>query len=106
RARPAGGERGEGLVHAGPGEPPPGAVLVVRTLAPSLAPRLPALAWLVAETGSPLSHLAILAREMGVPTVVGLRGAVDRFPDGTRLLVDGDTGRVETPDRAGEESVA
>ncbi|WP_157433018.1 PEP/pyruvate-binding domain-containing protein [Actinomadura rifamycini] len=105
-ARPAGGGRGAGLVHAGPEEPPPGAVLVVRTLAPSLAPRLPALAGLVAETGSPLSHLAILAREMGVPTVVGLRGAVDRFPSGTRLLVDGDTGRVETLDRADEESVA
>ncbi|QFG23408.1 PEP/pyruvate-binding domain-containing protein [Actinomadura sp. WMMB 499] len=104
---PAGGGRGAGLVHAGTDEPPPGAVLVVRTLAPSLASRLPALAGLVAETGSPLSHLAILAREMGVPTVVGLHGAVDRFPSGTRLLVDGDAGRVETLGaRAGEESVA
>ncbi|WP_404800165.1 PEP-utilizing enzyme [Actinomadura algeriensis] len=55
----------------------------------------------------PLSHLAILARETGVPTVVGLRGAVDRFPPGTRLLVDGDGGRVEALGaRAGEESVA
>ncbi|MFV2210501.1 PEP/pyruvate-binding domain-containing protein [Actinomadura sp. LOL_016] len=104
---PAGGGRGEGLVYAGPDEPPPGAVLVVGTLAPSLASRLPALAGLVAETGSPLSHLAILARELGVPTVVGLRGALDRFPPGTRLLVDGDAGRVETLGaRTGEESVA
>ncbi|MFC5751485.1 PEP/pyruvate-binding domain-containing protein [Actinomadura rugatobispora] len=94
-ARPAGGGRGSGPVHAGPGSPPAGSVLVVRTLAPSLAAELPALAGLVAETGSPLSHLAILARELGVPTVVGLRGALDRFPPGTEIVVDGDTGAVE-----------
>ncbi len=108
-ARPAGGGRGAGPVHSGPDAPPPGSVLVVRTLAPALAARLPALAGLVAETGSPLSHLAILARELGVPTVVGLRGALDRFPPGTEVLVDGDTGRVDplpVAPRTGEESVA
>ncbi|WP_344594462.1 PEP/pyruvate-binding domain-containing protein [Actinomadura vinacea] len=93
-ARPAGGGRGSGPVHAGPDAPPAGSVLVVRTLAPSLAAQLPSLAGLVAETGSPLSHLAILARELGVPTVVGLRGALDRFPPGTEVLVDGDAGTV------------
>jgi phosphohistidine swiveling domain-containing protein len=94
--RPAGGGRGVGVVHAGTGgAPPSGAVLVVRTLSPDLAVRLPELAGLVAETGSPLSHLAILARELGVPTVVGLRGAIERFPAGTRVLVDGDSGQVE-----------
>ncbi|WP_018654007.1 PEP/pyruvate-binding domain-containing protein [Actinomadura flavalba] len=103
-ARPAGGGRGAGPVHTGPGAPPPGSVLVVRTLAPGLATDLPALAGLVAETGSPLSHLAILARELGVPTVVGLRGALDRFPPGARVVVDGDTGSVE-PTPTGEESV-
>ncbi|XVQ10772.1 PEP/pyruvate-binding domain-containing protein [Spirillospora sp. CA-255316] len=105
-ARPAGGGRGSGPVHAGPGSPPAGSVLVVRTLAPSLAADLPALAGLVAETGSPLSHLAILARELGVPTVVGLRGALDRFAPGTEVLVDGGTGAVEVvsgePARAGD----
>lgn len=110
-ARPAGGGRGTGPVHTGAEEPPAGAVLVVRTLAPALAVHLPKLAGLVAETGSPLSHLAILARELGVPTVVGLRGALDRFPPGTQVLVDGDTGRVEplpptAGSRTGEESVA
>jgi len=98
--QPAGGGRGSGPVHSGPADgadaPPAGSVLVVRTLAPSLAAYLPSLAGIVAETGSPLSHLAILAREMGVPTVVGMRGALDRFPPGTRVLVDGDTGTVET----------
>lgn len=111
-ARPAGGGRGTGPVHSGDGDPAPGSVLVVRTLAPTLAVHLPSVAGLVAETGSPLSHLAILARELGVPTVVGLRGALDRFPPGAHVLVDGDTGRVEPLPPAtgvhtsGEESVA
>ena len=69
--------------------PSPGDVLVVRTLDPGLAPLLPGLGGLVAETGSVLSHLAILAREYGVPTVVGLAGATERFADGTWVVVDG-----------------
>jgi pyruvate,water dikinase len=52
----------------------------------------------VAETGSVLSHLAILAREYGVPTVVALAGATERFADGTWVVVDGTTGEVETVD--------
>jgi rifampicin phosphotransferase len=77
---------------------PDGAVLVVPTLDPSLAPLLPRLRGLVAETGSVLSHLAILAREYGVPTVVGLAGATSRFADGTWVLVDGTSGAVEAVD--------
>jgi len=71
-----------------------GGVLVVRYLEPELAPLLPAIDGLVAETGSPLSHLAILARESGVATVVGVTDALVRFPAGTELEVDGATGDV------------
>jgi pyruvate,water dikinase len=93
--RGASGGRGVGpVVHAGTGPPPEGAVLVVRTLEPSLAAWLPRLAGLVSETGSPLSHLAILAREYKVPTAVGVVGAVDSFPPGTAVVVDGFTGEV------------
>ncbi|MGY1836940.1 PEP/pyruvate-binding domain-containing protein [Blastococcus sp. SYSU DS0510] len=90
----AGGGTGTGPVHQGE-DPPEGSVLVVRTLDPSLAPVLPRLAGLVAETGSVLAHLAILARESGVPTVVGVAGALDRFPPGVTVRVDGATGAVE-----------
>ncbi|HEX2275329.1 MAG TPA: PEP/pyruvate-binding domain-containing protein [Acidimicrobiales bacterium] len=90
----AGGGRGMGPVHDGVGPPPPGSVLVVRTLDPDLAPLLPRLAGLVAETGSVLSHLAILAREYGVATAVGIEGATTRFPAGTIVAVDGATGEV------------
>jgi phosphohistidine swiveling domain-containing protein len=89
----AGGGRGSGLVEQGL-NPSPGSVLVVDTLDPRLAPILGGLAGLVAATGSPLSHLAILAREHGVPTVVGVDDAVRRYPVGTEVLVDGLTGEV------------
>jgi pyruvate,water dikinase len=70
-------------------------VLVVRTLEPELASLLPGLAGLVAETGSTLSHLAILAREYGVPTVVAVPDALERYPAGAVVLVDGGTGEVK-----------
>lgn len=94
--RGAGGGRGMGRVHSGTGGPPPapGAVLVVQTLDPGLAALLPGLAGLVSETGSVLSHLAILAREYGVPAVVDLPGALQRFPEGSWVVVDGTTGEV------------
>ncbi|HEV2070054.1 MAG TPA: PEP/pyruvate-binding domain-containing protein [Acidimicrobiales bacterium] len=97
----AGGGVAVGPVDHGP-EPEEGAVLVVRTLDPSLAATLPRLAGLVAETGSVLAHVAILAREAGVPTVVGLSGAVERFPPGTVVRVDGASGEVTPVDE--EES--
>ena len=96
----AGGGRGRGTVTTGRGVPPKGAVLVVRTLDPGIAPLLPHLGGLVAETGSVLAHLAILARELGVPTVVGVIDALERFPDGTVVTVDGTTGEV-TVEEAG-----
>jgi pyruvate,water dikinase len=92
--RGAGGGRGQGVVLPADALPADGAVLVVRTLDPGLAPLLPGLRGLVAETGSVLSHLAILAREFGVPTVVGVEDALRRFPPGTEIVVDGGTGEV------------
>jgi phosphohistidine swiveling domain-containing protein len=94
-SRGAGGGRGIGPVHhAADGPPPPGAVLVTRTLDPGLAAVLPGLAGLVAETGSVLSHLAIVARELGVATVVGAAGA-GSLRSGTVVVVDGKTGEVQ-----------
>ena len=89
-------------------DPPVGSVLVVTHLDPRLATVIPRLAGLVAETGSPLSHLAILAREHGVPTVVGHAGATERYHDGDRIEVDGTAGTVravESPDDGGGATV-
>jgi pyruvate,water dikinase len=89
----AGGGVGSGPVHRGD-DPPAGSVLVVTHLDPRLATVIPRLAGLVAETGSPLSHLAILAREHRVPVVVGDAGATARYHDGEVVEVDGTSGTV------------
>lgn len=93
--RGAGGGRGSGPVRHEGSAIHPGDVLVVRVLSPALAGLLPTLGGLVSETGSTLSHLAIVARELRVPTVVGYEGALDRIAEGTVVLVDGATGVVE-----------
>lgn len=90
----AGGGVGSGPVTYDADDPPTGSVLVTTTLSPGLGPLLPRLKGIVAETGSVLSHLAILAREAGVPTVVGYAGASHDLPEGAVVLVDGDAGRV------------
>ena len=55
------------------------------------------------ERGSLLSHSAIVAREMGLPTVVGLEGATTWLHTGDPVLVDGNTGCVrKQPADAGE----
>ena len=94
---PASGGRVAGVAHhvLPAGAPLAGAILVTRHLEPQLAPVLGSLTGLVSETGSALSHLAILAREAGLPTVVGVPDALRRFPPGTRLMIDGRTGEVE-----------
>jgi pyruvate,water dikinase len=90
----AGGGSGSGPVTYDGDDPPTGSVLVTTTLSPGLGPLLPRLKGIVSETGSVLSHLAILAREAGVPTVVGYAGAMDDLPEGAVVLVDGDAGNV------------
>ncbi|WP_226961285.1 MULTISPECIES: PEP/pyruvate-binding domain-containing protein [Streptomyces] len=98
--------RASGVAWDGTGEPPEDAVLVVRHLDPGLAPALPTVVGLIAQTGSPLSHLAVLARELRLPTVTGAADAVERFPPGTRLLLDGATGEIAVRGgaRAADES--
>ncbi|RSM85077.1 pyruvate phosphate dikinase, partial [Streptomyces sp. WAC 01325] len=95
--------RAVGTAWDGSGPRPADAVLVVRTLDPALAPLLPGLTGLVAQTGSPLSHLAVLAREFGIPAVVGAADAVRRFPPGSRLTIDGSAGDVR-PDAPLEDA--
>jgi multiphosphoryl transfer protein len=82
---------------AAPGVPDPGHpfVLLAVDLAPADTAGLDATRCLaiVTEEGGPTSHTAIIARSLGIPAVVGVRGAT-AIPDGTLLLVDGSTGDV------------
>jgi phosphohistidine swiveling domain-containing protein len=71
-----------------------GDILVTRQTDPGWAPAFVAIRGLVLERGGMLSHGAILAREYGIPTVVGVAGATARIPDGATVQLDGDQGVV------------
>ena len=71
-----------------------GDVLVTTTTTPAWTPLFPSLAALVTETGGILSHAAVVAREYGLPAVVGVADATRLIPDGRRVRVDGGAGTV------------
>jgi phosphoenolpyruvate synthase/pyruvate phosphate dikinase len=72
----------------------PGDVLVTRVAGPALSHVLPQVAGVVAELGGSTSHLASLARERGIPMVLGVLDATQRIPDGSQVAVDGVAGIV------------
>jgi pyruvate, water dikinase len=78
-----------------------GDVLVTGVAGPALAAVLPRVAGVVAERGGSTSHLAALARERGIPAVLGVPGATRRIPDGAEVAVDGITGIVRWTARGG-----
>ncbi len=100
----AGGRSGSPGVAAGPvfhlpaggdlSQAPRGAVLVAPRTSPLLAPALPRLAALVTEVGSVAGHLALVAREYGVPALVDLPGAGRALPEGRVVTVDAVHGLV------------
>jgi len=71
-----------------------GDVLVTESTSEAFNIFLPLLGAIVTDAGGLLSHSAIVAREYGIPGVVGTRDATDRIPDGTLVRVDGDAGEV------------
>jgi phosphohistidine swiveling domain-containing protein len=71
-----------------------GDVLVTESTTEAFNILLPLLGALVTDSGGLLSHSAIVAREYGIPGVVGTREATERIADGTRVRVDGDAGEV------------
>jgi pyruvate,water dikinase len=71
-----------------------GDVLVTQVAGPALTAVLPRVAGVVAELGGSTSHLAALARERGIPAVLGVLGATRRIPEGATVAVDGVAGVV------------
>jgi pyruvate,water dikinase len=69
-----------------------GDVLVTRQTDPGWAPVFCLISGLVIERGGMLSHGAIIAREFGLPCVVGVKRATTRIPHGAAITVDGDRG--------------
>lgn len=71
-----------------------GDVLVTESTTEAFNILLPLLGAIVTDSGGLLSHSAIVAREYGIPGVVGTREATTRIADGDRVRVDGDAGEV------------
>ena len=72
-----------------------GEILVTRQTDPGWVVLFPNIGGLVVERGSMLSHSAIVAREMGIPCVVGVENATDHIRTGASLRLDGGAGTVE-----------
>jgi rifampicin phosphotransferase len=72
-----------------------GEVLVTTVTNVGWTPMFPRLAAVVTDVGAPLSHAAIVARELGIPAVVGCGNATMRLRTGDRVRVDGSAGTVE-----------
>jgi pyruvate,water dikinase len=72
----------------------PGDILVARQTDPGWAPVFPLISGLVVERGGMLSHGAIIAREFGIPSVVGVADATRRIRSGAMVCLDGDAGTV------------
>jgi pyruvate,water dikinase len=78
----------------------PGDILVTETTAPPWTPLFATAAAVVTDTGGILSHCAVVAREYGIPAVVGTGMATTAIHDGQLLEVNGDTGIVRIIDEA------
>ena len=87
-----------GLPDHDPVEVPKGAkaILVTHDLTPSLTVQLDrdAIAAIATDAGTRTSHVAILARSLGLPAVVGLRDAIQRLTGGEHVVLDGSTGTL------------
>jgi pyruvate,water dikinase len=72
----------------------PGEILVAPSIDPGWTPLFLKAAGLVMETGGAMAHGAIVAREYGIPAVVGVAGATEQIATGSRVTVDGTLGLV------------
>ncbi|MGZ3674284.1 MAG: PEP-utilizing enzyme, partial [Ktedonobacterales bacterium] len=73
----------------------PGEVLVAQVTAPAWTPLFARAAAVVTDGGSLAAHASLVAREYGIPAVVGASDATARLRDGQRVTVDGSAGLVE-----------
>jgi pyruvate,water dikinase len=75
-----------------------GGILVTYRTDPGWVPVFASATGLLIERGSPLTHAAIVAREIGIPTVVQIPGLTTRVQSGMQLKVDGHSGVIELPE--------
>jgi phosphohistidine swiveling domain-containing protein len=93
----AGVARGTVRIVRDPADPQflePGDILVAPITDPAWTPLFLAVAGVVVEVGAQQSHAAIVARELGIPAIVGVADATTRLIDGQTIEIDGATGIV------------
>ncbi|HEX4125676.1 MAG TPA: PEP/pyruvate-binding domain-containing protein [Tepidisphaeraceae bacterium] len=73
---------------------PAGAILVARTTNPAWTPLFYAARAVITESGGPLSHGAVTARELGLPAVMSVRGIMELVAEGQEVSVNGSAGTV------------
>jgi pyruvate,water dikinase len=73
----------------------PGEILVAENMGPRWTPLIPVLGALVLDGGALGQHHSVIAREYGVPAVLGTGNATQRIPDGAWVTVDGTAGTVD-----------
>ncbi len=89
------------------GQMQPGTILVCTTTTPAWTPLFSQAKGLVTDVGGALAHGSIVAREYGIPAVMGTGVATERIQSGMLLAVDGDAGTVTLVDAAtGDATVA
>jgi pyruvate,water dikinase len=71
-----------------------GDIVVTRAATPEWTPTFAIAAALVTDTGGPLSHSSIIAREFGIPAVMGAASATQRIVEGQFITVDGGEGLI------------
>jgi len=74
---------------------PQGAILVARTTNPAWTALFYRASGVITESGGPLSHGAVTARELGLPAVMGVRRVMNILQNGQRARIDGQKGTVE-----------
>ena len=104
----AGQVTGTARVLAGPADfarLQPGDVLVASITTPAWTTLFAMASAVVTDVGGPLSHSSIVAREYGIPAVLGTNVATRRIPDGARVRVDGEAGTVTLLDDLGVDDL-
>jgi pyruvate,water dikinase len=88
----------EGLVHVildpRQAQLAPGEILVCPGTDPAWTPLFMAAGGLITEVGGMMTHGSVVAREYGIPAVVGVHQATTRLRDGQRIRLDGTTGKI------------
>ena len=81
-----------------------GDILVATSTNPAWTPLFLVIGGLIMETGSPISHGSIVAREYGIPAIACVHDATTRFLDGQYIRINGETGNIEVLNKAGEKT--